>query len=200
MWTTISKDCKDLIMKMLVPAEKRLSAQQVLDHPWLQKYAEKKRIAELPPIVTQNLRSFRGAQRVKKAVLTYLATQLSERELDPVKKLFVALDKNGDGKLSREEVKQGLLGKSNEKELCDLVLAMDTDASGFVDYNGISKKLHMHGIEFLAAAIGEDVYLNKDKLLQAFNMFDKVASVKRTHMVGQEREDRGKGARGGDRD
>ena len=29
-------------------------------------------------------------------------------------------------------------------------------------------------IEFIAAAIGEEIYLNKDKLQQAFNMFDKV--------------------------
>ena len=29
-------------------------------------------------------------------------------------------------------------------------------------------------VEFVAAALGEDVYLNSDKLMQAFNMFDKV--------------------------
>ncbi len=107
-----------------------------MEHSWLAKYGDKATDVELPPIVTGNLRSFRGAQRVKKAVLTYLATQLSEKELDPMKKLFLGLDKNGDGRLSQDEIKQGLAGTSNEHELCDLMLAMDTDASGFVDYNG----------------------------------------------------------------
>lgn len=29
----------------------------------------------------------------------------------------------------------------------------------------------------MAAALGEDIYLNEDKLKQAFNMFDKVSAV-----------------------
>ncbi len=161
-WKHISSECKDLITKMLLPPDKRLTAQQVLEHPWIVKYADKKVQIDMPPIVTRSLTRFKGAQKVKKAVLTYLATQLSEKEMAPMKKLFLGLDKNGDGKLSLEEVEKGLAGKSNAKELLEIVQSMDTDASGFVDYN-----------EFLAAAIGEDVYLNKDKLLQAFNMFDK---------------------------
>ena len=51
--------------------------------------------------------------------------------------------------------------------LSSIMQSMDTDGSGFVDYN-----------EFAAAALGEEVYLNSDKLLQAFNMFDKDKSGK----------------------
>jgi calcium-dependent protein kinase len=166
-WKSISPECKDLIAKMLVPADKRLTAQQVLDHPWFAKFCDKSAVVELPKLVTDNLKTFKGAQKVKKAILTYLATQLSDKEIGPMKKLFSALDKNGDGRLSSEEIKTGLAGKSNEKELTEIILSMDTDASGFIDYN-----------EFLAAAIGEDVYLNKDRLQQAFNVFDKDKSGK----------------------
>lgn len=162
-WKNISKECKDLICKMIAPPEKRITSQQVLDHPWTRKYTEKKGAVELPQIVTKNLKKFKSAERVKKVVLTYLATQLSEKEMEPIKKLFVALDKNGDGKLSMEEIETGLKAKDNSKELVELVKSMDTDKSGFVDYN-----------EFLAAAIGDEIYLNKSKLKQAFNMFDKV--------------------------
>lgn len=151
---------------MIAPADKRLTAQQVLDDPWFKKYAEKVEKIELTPIVTQNLSKFKGAEKVKKSVLTYLATQLTEKEMEPIKKLFLSLDKNGDGKLSMEEIETGLKGKENKKELVELVQSMDTDKSGFVDYN-----------EFLAAAIGEEVYLNKGKLKQAFNMFDKVQEL-----------------------
>ena len=135
-WKSISAECKDLITKMLVPADKRPTAQQVLEHPWISKMADKSVAVELPSLLTDNLKAFKGAQKVKKAILTYLATQLSEKDIGPMKKLFMSLDKNGDGRLSAEEIHIGLTGKSNEKELTEIILSMDTDASGFIDYNG----------------------------------------------------------------
>ena len=161
-WKTISGDCKDLISKMLLPEEKRLNSQQVLDHPWLHKYAAKDVKIELPSIVTKSLGLFKGAQKVKKAVLSYLATQLSEKDMKNLRKIFLALDKNGDGQLSQEEISKGVKSDPKLTDLTSLVKSMDTDGSGSIDYN-----------EFLAAAIGEEVYLNKGKLQQAFNMFDK---------------------------
>lgn len=166
-WNSISAECKDLVSKMLSPVDKRLTSQQVLDHPWIANHADKPPRVDLPPIVTKQLKVFRGAQKVKKIVLTYLATQLSEKELEPLKKLFMALDKNGDGILSMEEISEGLKGRADQKEMLEIMQSMDTDGSGFVDYN-----------EFAAAALGEEVYLNSDKLLQAFNMFDKDKSGK----------------------
>lgn len=174
-WNSISPECKDLVSKMLVPADKRITAQQVLDHPWIKKFADKKEAAVVTPILTKNLKTFKGAQKVKKAVLTYLATQLSEKEIEPMKKLFLSIDANGDGRLSREEIQAGFKGRSDEKELLEIMAAMDTDGSGFIDYNG---KKHIGNIlEFIAAAIGEEIYLNKDKLQQAFNMLIKYGRV-----------------------
>jgi calcium-dependent protein kinase len=138
-WQTVSAECKDLCNKMMCAPEKRLIPQQVLDHPWIKKFADKAPSVVLPPLITKNLKAFRCAEKVKKAVLTYLATQLSEQEMAPLKKLFLSLDKNGDGILSVEEIGSGLKGRSNEKELLDLIRSMDTDGSGFIDYNGISE-------------------------------------------------------------
>jgi calcium-dependent protein kinase len=136
-WATTSEDCKDLIKKMLSPATRRLDAHQVLEHPWFKKMGDPQTAgAELPLLVTKNLKLFRGAQKVKKAVLTYLATQLSEKEMEPLKKLFLTLDKNGDGILSLEEIRDGLKGRSDENELMDIMQSMDTDGSGFIDYTG----------------------------------------------------------------
>ena len=50
----------------------------------------------------------------------------------------MSLDKNGDGILSLEEVNEGLKGRSDEKELREIMGSMDTDGSGFIDYNGNS--------------------------------------------------------------
>lgn len=65
-----------------------------------------------------------------------MATQLSEKELEKLKNMFISLDVNGDGRLSRQEILKGLAGKENEKELIEIMRAMDTDGSGYIDYNG----------------------------------------------------------------
>ena len=98
--------------------------------------ADQREAASLPLIVLKNLKVFRGAQKVKKAVLTYLATQLSEKEIEPLKKLFLSLDKNGDGRLSLEEIHTGFKGRPDEQEFVDIMVSMDTDKSGYIDYNG----------------------------------------------------------------
>ena len=147
MWETVTKDCKELILKMVTTPDKRLTPQQVLDHPWIQEMTEKTALVTLPALVTTNLKNFSVTQKVKKVVLAYLATQLSEKEVDTLRRLFIGLDKNGDGVLSTDEVRDGLKGRSNEHELTAIVESIDTDHSGFVDYNGtINSGITMHRI------------------------------------------------------
>jgi calcium-dependent protein kinase len=120
---------------MLTPAEQRLTAAQVLAHPWVVAGVRVSAVP-LPPHARKNLQRFGTLQKLKKAVLSYLATQLSEKEVMALKKSFVALDKNGDGILSCEEILLGLKGSPGEAELARVVGMLDTDKSGFVDYNG----------------------------------------------------------------
>eukprot|EP01022_Parablepharisma_sp_SALTPOND_P001083 TRINITY_DN105553_c1_g1_i1.p2 TRINITY_DN105553_c1_g1~~TRINITY_DN105553_c1_g1_i1.p2 ORF type:complete len:234 (-),score=34.40 TRINITY_DN105553_c1_g1_i1:1279-1980(-) len=167
-WEDISPECKDLISKLLRPKETRLTPERALQHPWVLKQC--KSVAtkvEVPTDIIKNLRAFRGAQKLKKAVLTYIATQLSEKELAPLRTLFKSLDSNGDGKLSYQEIKQGLKGRADEKELTSLMVAVDTDNNGYIEYN-----------EFLAAAMGEQLAHYKERLKQAFTLFDKDKSGK----------------------
>eukprot|EP00831_Metopus_contortus_P001850 TRINITY_DN10676_c0_g1_i4.p3 TRINITY_DN10676_c0_g1~~TRINITY_DN10676_c0_g1_i4.p3 ORF type:complete len:123 (-),score=40.72 TRINITY_DN10676_c0_g1_i4:101-469(-) len=70
--------------------------------------------------------TFRGTEKVKQAVLTYMATQLSDKELQPLKWMFIDMDKNGDGILSLEEIELGLKGKTNESELKAIMYSLDT--------------------------------------------------------------------------
>lgn len=135
-WGKITPECKDLVQKILVPAEKRLIASQVLEHPWL-KNISSKTVDAFPSTVTKQLRRFRKFQRVKQAALAYLATQLSEDELRPLRLLFLKLDKNGDGLLSTEEVLSALKAHPKKDSLESIVGAMDTNGSGFIEYNGL---------------------------------------------------------------
>ena len=79
----------------------------------------------------------------------------------------MALDVNGDGSLTLEEIKKGLQGKENADTIMELMKAADTDGSGEINYT-----------EFLAATIDANIFMREDYLRTAFNMFDKDGSGK----------------------
>ncbi|CAD8207367.1 unnamed protein product [Paramecium pentaurelia] len=156
----VSNDVKDLIQKMLTKPDQRLTAGQVLQHPWLTS-------AEIPhSILTLDYKSFKGfsaSNKLKKVTLTYIASQLSEVEIQELGKLFKELDQNGDGILTLEEVKKGLHNFQQESwgEVIQILKAIDTDCNGVINYT-----------EFIAATMERNTYMKKEKLLQAFKMFD----------------------------
>ena len=117
--------------------------------------------------IAENIMAFKSLQRLKKAVLMYITTQTSEKEVSALRELFISLDKDGDGKLSVEEMQDAMKfykGSTNIKEILD---SIDTNKSGFIDYS-----------EFLAATIDKDMYLSPEKLATAFRAFDKVSGWK----------------------
>ena len=89
---------------MITRPEKRLTAPQVLEHPWMQKKMDKKSAHSIN--ITQ-LRNFMGYCKLKKAVLSFMASQLSESEIIELGKIFVSLDSNGDGTLTLDELAEG---------------------------------------------------------------------------------------------
>lgn len=73
----------------------------------------------------------------------------SSGEFDELRKIFIGLDKTNDGKLSLEEIRQGLsqvMGKIRHKsnEFEQLMVDLDKDCNGVIDYS-----------EFLTAAINK---------------------------------------------
>lgn len=55
----------------------------------------------------QHLRQFVGYSKLQKAVLTCMASQLSEHEIMDLRKIFIQLDVNGDGTLTIDELTEG---------------------------------------------------------------------------------------------
>merc|ERR1712083_403563 len=170
-WNNISQECKDFITQLLTyKQEDRPSAEAALKHKWIVELSTTNVDSTQAVSALDNLKSFKVDSTMKQATFAFIASQLlSKTERDGLAKVFKAFDKNGDGKLSMQEVKDGYLdhyGKiMSDEEVEQMFNAVDTDKSGFIDYS-----------EFVVAAMNESQLTTNDKLQAAFKMFDKDGS------------------------
>jgi len=150
-WNNISDNCKDFITQLLTyKQEERPTASQALQHPWIVELSTTVVDEKSACDALSNLKSFKVDSSMKQATFAFIASQLlSKQERDGLAKVFKAFDKNGDGKLSYEEVKDGYLdhyGKvMSDEEVHAMFDSVDTDKSGFIDYS-----------EFVVAAMNEE--------------------------------------------
>merc|ERR1711866_32023 len=86
-------------------------------------------------------------------------------QIKALRDIFMSLDGNGDGKLTVNEMKEGI-NKAGLKEipadLQQILEDVDSDGSGVIDYT-----------EFLAATLEKKSYLQEDVCWSAFRLFDK---------------------------
>ena len=167
-WKNISNDAKDLLCHMIVPENERYTAEQVLNHPWF------KNASDVPlssiEFNDQNLfMNFVNGSFIKKMGLMFIASRLDENEINNLKNVFSAIDKGKDGQISFEELKKGLMELKSthlsEEELKKMFDSIDVDKNGKIDYT-----------EFIAATIEGANYYRQERLLEAFENFDKDGS------------------------
>ena len=168
-WANISKEAKDLINKMLSEPLTRLTAEQVLGHPWLVNQLNKNTKAKEIKLNFNTFKTYSGANKLSRAVLTYIASRLTDDEVKKLKDAFQKIDVNGDGMLTLEELKNAI-NQNPEVHVMNIeqiFKTIDTDNSGVINYT-----------EFLAASIDKRIYLQEDKLRDAFKLFDEDKSGK----------------------
>ena len=109
-WEQVSEEAKDLIRKMLTKNEDaRISAKEALQHKWFKNMKDDKRNKKVVLKAMNNLVGFQADRKLQYAVLHFITSQLtSTAETKDLKAVFLQLDANGDGKLSREELVEGL--------------------------------------------------------------------------------------------
>ena len=161
-WKMINKNAKDLILHMLCPANKRYNAKQVLKHVWVNNKAPDSK-GELK-INIDSLLTFQNSNKLRKVVLTFIASRLRDEEVKNIKNIFSRMDKDKKGTLTLQELKTGLeesLSPEDNINIEQLFESIDTDHSGRIDYT-----------EFIAATMDQKLYLKEEKLYEAFNAFD----------------------------
>ncbi|OMO69168.1 hypothetical protein CCACVL1_19626 [Corchorus capsularis] len=167
-WPSISDSAKDLVSKMLVrDAKKRISAHEVLRHPWVQidGVAPDK---PLDSVVLSRMKQFSAMDKLKKMALRVIAQRLSEEEIAGLKEMFKMIDTDGSGQITYDELKIGLKrfgANLDESEFHALMKSADVDNSGTIDYE-----------EFIAATLHLNKAEKEDHLFAAFSYFDKDGS------------------------
>jgi calcium-dependent protein kinase len=167
-WDKISNDVKDLIKKMLCDPKDRLTAEQVLNHNWVSNLAPNSQDIVLD-LNIDNLKWYTNANKLKKAVLVFIASRLNDSDIKDLKEIFNSIDKNKDGTLTLDEMKDGIskLTSAKDVDIESLFKSIDTDGSGQINYT-----------EFLAATMDQKTYLKEERLYEAFRAFDKDGSGK----------------------
>ncbi|EGR28131.1 hypothetical protein IMG5_182680 [Ichthyophthirius multifiliis] len=165
-----SLEVKDLLTKLLVRnPKKRISAMESYNHVWVQQEVSRE-MANL--VISQS--AFKGLEKIcnlkqiKKTLLVYMATQIQEKDVENLKKIFLKIDTNGNGMISEEELllgiqqfKRELNIEINDDQAKRIFQAMDFDNSGQIDYT-----------EFIASFINNPEFQNDQLITQAFLKID----------------------------
>ena len=176
-WGIISEDAKDLIKGLLqVNPKKRFTAKQALEHKWFKNekikasqtcYNIKNR--QLNKLI-DNLVKYRTDNILRCAVIALLVhNSIQLNQAHDAVKLFNLIDKNGDGRISREELfnglqpyKKDLSDEELRKQVDTIFTNIDTDHNNYIEYE-----------EFVRAAIDKDHFLSVNFIQFSFNYFDK---------------------------
>jgi calcium-dependent protein kinase len=177
-WRGVSTTAKAFVRSLLdMDVDMRPSAGQALKHPWITSGGTDEHEGESTAVQSSdsdvgvdalettvaNLREYRTFSRIKKTALMAVAVGLNDRDVDAMKRAFEELDTMKNGTISLAEFR-GVMKKTqfvDESEVDKLFNDLDLDHTGMIKYT-----------EFLAAAVQENLYLEEDRVVDAFHKLD----------------------------
>ncbi|CAI5503281.1 unnamed protein product, partial [Closterium sp. Naga37s-1] len=170
-WPQISSSAKDFVKKLLKKDPRaRPTAAQALSHPWVKEGGNASSIP-LDIAVLSNMREFVKYSRLKQMALKALATTLESTEVQQLRDQFNAMDINGDGTITIDEIRHALNKdlpyEVKETKVVQILQAMDTNCDGIIDFDEfVAATLHVQQLEEADSAKWEE------RSKAAFNHFD----------------------------
>merc|ERR1712078_319215 len=110
------------------------------------------------------MRAFCNHNAFKKASLHVIAHHLTDDQIQDLRNMFLAIDKNEDGTITFHEMKAGLDKMSMSESAESLRMTMES-----LDVDG---NLRLAYTEFIASALDKNYYRKEDMCWEAFRAFD----------------------------
>jgi calcium-dependent protein kinase len=164
-WELISPEATAFTKALLEKDPKiRLTAQQALEHPWIQGRMKEVGTFEPNRSMMVALSRYNESPKFRRCCLNAMAWLLSNNETAKLREEFLAMDTDRQGTISLKELKTMMMQKFKVAE-SDVVTIFDS-----VDANH-DKEIHYS--EFLAAMLSSRIELNDKLLDNTFRNFDK---------------------------
>lgn len=168
-WTGISFEFKHLLVQLLQKdSEKRISAEDALNHMWIQKYCNNQADEKTIVKTLRRIKTMQKCSKIQEVFQTFMITQITKHDSEIIKlrQVFESLDKDKNGVISKEEIiclLRGELSAEEAKLKAERILnVIDNDHSGGIDFT-----------EFLRVSIKEKSLLSEENVRKAFFYFDK---------------------------
>lgn len=172
-WEGVSQEAKEVIDLLLkVEPSRRLSAKELLEHPWLQRSAPHQQLEATALKHLKALESFHQQNFFRHLAAGVLAKQLDEGDLHELHRAFCEIDQDENGVVTFAEFKNVLrdfnLNSSSHPDLdgsgkaAEIFRSVDLDGRGVIDYT-----------EFVAACLDHKVEQEESVCWAAFQVFDK---------------------------
>ena len=163
----ITEFAKDLMHRLLIKDPiYRIKGEEILTHPWFVTEIQPEDRRNMQNVVT-GMGQFRNICRLKDAIFGFMCTHmLSVQDYQDLRHVFESMDRNGDGTLSREEIRSQLVtflpASTLDSHIDEIFAKVDGDHSGSIDY-----------CEFIKATIDFAKLQSKEVLRKTFQLFDK---------------------------
>eukprot|EP00484_Ammonia_sp_Unknown_P023337 CAMPEP_0197046296 /NCGR_PEP_ID=MMETSP1384-20130603/22013_1 /TAXON_ID=29189 /ORGANISM="Ammonia sp." /LENGTH=550 /DNA_ID=CAMNT_0042478053 /DNA_START=59 /DNA_END=1711 /DNA_ORIENTATION=- len=169
----VSGSCRDLISRLLrTNVADRMTAEEALEHPWIKERMNNcntdtlNRTKLLNPTIFHSLHGYRHHSALQSQILKILreCNYLNAAQMQSVKEFFDAADKNGDGKISKQELFDALKSIDSDITMNDaesILHSLDANNDGYMDWD-----------ELLSSRINRKLQSKEERLRKVFKALD----------------------------
>ena len=174
LWDPLSADARMLVQHMLErDVEKRFTALQCLEHPWLmdEEYmavtptsprSKRNRLTSLEYF--ERMKDYRPPSSFSRLMLLTLIKLLTHSEIEQLGEKFRKIDERQEGMIDKNSLKKAFRDRGvelSEEEVGDIIKRADLEGKGKIGYS-----------EFLLATLDSKILANQHVLTRLFQYFD----------------------------